>query len=513
MGLLTNLFKKGNKIEPEQKLSFEPEQEMKAIRLKRTKENIASALDNFIVLDTETTGIKRKTDHIIEIGAVHFYKGREIGSYQSLIKSVPHVPSEATRVNHITDELIAKDGKELCVVWSEVVKFIGNAIHGDTVILAYNADFDMEFIVDELFRQGYKGTLRYMDVLQMTRSTMRLPNYKQTTICECMGIETGNQHRAKDDAKACGEIFLRLARTCSLTDSYSDERIIKPLIIQKAAIEQRNIPTDEELETAAVIRNILKQRGVDVSGMGFYRNSNQYVDVIDGYTLLKYKQSSSNYILIDRSAGELGEYNCANASKSEGDNYRRLCYKYSLDLYEYADIIVSAYRIAQTNKVSDKDYMSHSYHSLHESYEITDTEAEALLRSAAERKDMSIKREMEAVACLEREKIERERKKKEREACLATDKKERESLPDLNVFGMASDETIRLIREIQRRSAETNKRAVVMLNDEGQVLQVFESVTAAAAAVSCDSKTMRDACNGKQKHARGYVWRYADAFL
>lgn len=53
-------------------------------------------------------------------------------------------------------------------------------------------------------------------------------------------------------------------------------------------------------------------------------------------------------------------------------------------------------------------------------------------------------------------------------------------------------------------------RKVVQLNDDGEIITIFESLSDAVKATGTNSKSIRDCCNGIQKHAGGFVWKYAD---
>lgn len=55
-----------------------------------------------------------------------------------------------------------------------------------------------------------------------------------------------------------------------------------------------------------------------------------------------------------------------------------------------------------------------------------------------------------------------------------------------------------------------NARRVGMFNDSGELLQEFESVTAAAIAVGNRSGNISACCKGKVRHASGYVWKYLE---
>lgn len=53
-------------------------------------------------------------------------------------------------------------------------------------------------------------------------------------------------------------------------------------------------------------------------------------------------------------------------------------------------------------------------------------------------------------------------------------------------------------------------RKVVQLNDDGEIITIFESLSDAVKATGTNSKSIRDCCNGIQKHAGGFVWKYAN---
>ena len=66
--------------------------------------------------------------------------------------------------------------------------------------------------------------------------------------------------------------------------------------------------------------------------------------------------------------------------------------------------------------------------------------------------------------------------------------------------------------EIGQRAVQnvpTNK-PVGQYDDDMHLIAEYESASAAAKAVGSNRTSIRDAANGKQKHAAGYVWKYLD---
>jgi hypothetical protein len=52
-------------------------------------------------------------------------------------------------------------------------------------------------------------------------------------------------------------------------------------------------------------------------------------------------------------------------------------------------------------------------------------------------------------------------------------------------------------------------RAVVQMNEHMEVIKRYDSISQASKETSINAQSIRDALNGKQKHAGGYVWKDA----
>ena len=48
------------------------------------------------------------------------------------------------------------------------------------------------------------------------------------------------------------------------------------------------------------------------------------------------------------------------------------------------------------------------------------------------------------------------------------------------------------------------------MDDDGNIIKEFESVTLASKEAGVSPKSIRDAAKGVQKHAGGFVWKYKD---
>lgn len=178
--------------------------------LRATKNDRLRLARRFIAFDVETTGLYPDTDRIVELGAVVFEDGIPTETFSTLLN--PHVPISpaASRVNHITNDMLQKAPSEEEAM-QVFVDFVGDALEAETAFVAHNARFDMGFLSATLTRLGYGAKIVYADTLNLSRRYVRgVANYKQPTLAAHFGITNEAEHRAATDAKTCGQILLRL---------------------------------------------------------------------------------------------------------------------------------------------------------------------------------------------------------------------------------------------------------------------------------------------------------------
>ena len=66
-----------------------------------------SDVRDFVVFDTETTGLYPDSEKIIEIGAVRFHNGEPVDTFHSLINPEKHIPAFISDLTHISDSDVA----------------------------------------------------------------------------------------------------------------------------------------------------------------------------------------------------------------------------------------------------------------------------------------------------------------------------------------------------------------------------------------------------------------------
>jgi DNA polymerase-3 subunit epsilon len=164
--------------------------------------------DRLVILDTETTGLNYSRDEIIEFSAVAVEKGigshRIVAEYDQLVSLSPggFVPPKIQQLTGISTQ----DLREKGIPKTRVCRDIAELIAGNTLLLAYNAHFDLSFLFYMLLRDGDPKILKgkdKLDLLTVYRDRHEYP-HKLCSAIEVYGLSgrVVNSHRAVDDVIA-----------------------------------------------------------------------------------------------------------------------------------------------------------------------------------------------------------------------------------------------------------------------------------------------------------------------
>ena len=164
--------------------------------------------DRLVILDTETTGLNYSRDEVIEFSAVAVEKVGDthkiVREYDQLVSLSPggFVPPKIQQLTGISTQ----DLREKGVPKTRVCRDMAELIAGNTLLLAYNAHFDLSFLFYMLLRDGDPRILKgkdKLDLLTVYRDRREFP-HKLCSAIEAYGL-TGkvvNSHRAIDDVIA-----------------------------------------------------------------------------------------------------------------------------------------------------------------------------------------------------------------------------------------------------------------------------------------------------------------------
>ena len=169
--------------------------------------------DRLFLFDTETTGLIYNRDEIIEFAAVVLErKNREVvvtEEYDELITLSPggFVPAQIEALTGITNQDIREKGIPKTRACCDIARMIA----GNTLLLAYNAHFDLSFLFYMLLRDGDPQILRgkdKLDLLTVYKDRRSYP-HKLCNAIEAYGLsgKVVNSHRAVDDVLATVEVM------------------------------------------------------------------------------------------------------------------------------------------------------------------------------------------------------------------------------------------------------------------------------------------------------------------
>ena len=173
--------------------------------------------DKFVIFDTETTGLDFRRDEIIEFSAVvlemrngYAWVERE---YDNLVILSPgnSVPPMIQQLTGISTEDITRRG----VAKEQVCRDIAEMFSGNTLLLAYNAHFDLSFLYYLLLRSGDPMILKgkdKLDLLTVYKDRRDYP-HKLCNAIEAYGLsgQVVNSHRAIDDVLATVAVMEAMA--------------------------------------------------------------------------------------------------------------------------------------------------------------------------------------------------------------------------------------------------------------------------------------------------------------
>ncbi len=185
----------------------------------------------FIVYDVETTGLSPlRGDRIIEIAAVKLKNKQIIDTFETFLNPQRLIPEEASRINHITDEMVS-DAPKAIEVLPDIIDFIGGGC-----LVAHNVKFDLDFLCYELASIGRKlnENIPAVDTLKMARRYLpHLGSFKLGKLTQNFGIINEDAHRALADVKATAAVLIRLLEMGESQGHNTFKKIIKEFGVNK----------------------------------------------------------------------------------------------------------------------------------------------------------------------------------------------------------------------------------------------------------------------------------------
>jgi DNA polymerase III epsilon subunit-like protein len=164
-----------------------------------------------LYLDTETTGLDSSAE-IIEISILD-YNGAVL--LDSLIKPLNPIPADATKIHHITNEMV-QSAPTWPVLWPTIRSLLVGSLIG-----IYNADFDMKMLqqTHHKYQLPWRDSFQNFCIMKLfsqfigqwdpNRRSYRYFRLEQAG--QTCKINIPNSHRAIDDTKLARAVHLCMA--------------------------------------------------------------------------------------------------------------------------------------------------------------------------------------------------------------------------------------------------------------------------------------------------------------
>ena len=176
-------------------------------------DTLFNTYDRLFLFDTETTGLIYSRDEIIEFAAVVLERQNKqivaVEEYDQLISLSPggFVPPMIQKLTGISNEDLQSRG----IPKTRLCQDIARMLTGNTLLLAYNAHFDLSFLFYLLLRDGDISILKgkdKLDLLTVYKDRHSYP-HKLCNAIEVYGLadKVINSHRAIDDVLATVEVM------------------------------------------------------------------------------------------------------------------------------------------------------------------------------------------------------------------------------------------------------------------------------------------------------------------
>lgn len=166
-------------------------------------------VEDYVVFDTETTGLEPEIDKIIEISAIKYINNEPVDTFTTLVNPKQKLDPFITKLTGIKNFDLIKSPT------------INNVLPGffdfieDYVLVAHNAPFDIKMIACECYRNNIEMcNNKLIDTLPLARrmiSNNDIRDYKLSTLKDYFGIEL-KSHRATEDCEMCNIVYQHYLR-------------------------------------------------------------------------------------------------------------------------------------------------------------------------------------------------------------------------------------------------------------------------------------------------------------
>ena len=409
----------------------------------------------FFFVDIETAN--SRNDTICAIGAIIIKNGEEKHFY-SLIDPKVHITN--TNIHEISDDDVIGE-PTLDEFWQSISQYLED----DYIIVGHNVPFDISVLEKDLERYNINfNPIKKVDTMSIAKDIYynyqtQSGDLKLDTLCDKLNIDI-NHHNAESDITATKEVLEILLSSANrnIEDFINVHYSSAKTVVINNVKNVRTYTYWDDIEIGRTPVYFTNWNKVDVDFTPEYDKVN-IEDLI--YTSMMNRENCGikrivkQVKLIKDFVVNLGG-KCFSKGSKTAKSYIEYYY---MDIQEYQKLKNQGYKIFHAIEV--EDFINNNQDEIKKYVETKQQEQ------------------------LEKIKQEEQRKKEKEEKKLQ-----------------------RKLEEEQRKTIQISDRKLVQMTDDGIIVKVYDKLADAIRETGINSKSIRDCCNGKQKHAGEFVWKY-----
>lgn len=156
--------------------------------------SVPQFLEDYVVMDLETTGLNPGADRIIEVSAIRFRYGQETGRFHQLVDPQRALPPEIVQLTGITQDMV--NGKPK---FPEIRQVLLDFLRESPLVGHNLVRFDAPFLAGQLEVDLLNPKV---DTLPMARRVFPgLPSYRLQSLAKALQLGAGIAHRATADVE------------------------------------------------------------------------------------------------------------------------------------------------------------------------------------------------------------------------------------------------------------------------------------------------------------------------
>ncbi len=141
-------------------------------------------MNNYVVIDIETSGLDPKTSEIIKASALKVKNGEITERFSEFVKPGKTLPREVVQLTGINEKSL-KNARTAVDILPDLIKFIG-----DYPVVAHNVGFHLKFVKSALKKLKLPPIKNEtVDTLVLAYGKFSLENYALRTVAKSLAID------------------------------------------------------------------------------------------------------------------------------------------------------------------------------------------------------------------------------------------------------------------------------------------------------------------------------------